>query len=299
MWFWSSLGASLDEGSVASGFVQETGALREDLCGGVKVGAEQARRWKPDLVYEAALHPPLQEGTVLMPVDPVTRQRCVRQTTQGKRCKFWSTRGSRLCRMHKEEIQIEAVAGQGQRSTMSKQVQRSATKFVLDLQARDALAKLGKEERVTDPKQVLMDTVRSAWRQRQVWEAMLQSVPADDWSSLGDIPIPGRPATSKGARIEIIQKFLGEATKTASRASKLAIDAGIEERLVRIAEEQSILIADTVRAGLIAGIGSLRLSPQAEAAALEAAVGSAATHLRALAAGDGEIIEGIAVRVLD
>lgn len=233
-----------------------------------------------------------------MAVDTVTRQRCVRQTTQGKRCKFWSTRGSRLCRMHKEEIQIEAVAGQGQRSSMSKQVQRNATKFVLNLQAREALKKLGIEERVTDPKQVLMDTVRSAWRQRQVWEAMLNSVPEEDWSSLGDIPIPGRPATARGARIEIIQKFLGEATKNASRASKLAIDAGIEERLVRLAEEQAALIADTVRAGLIAGIGSLHLSPAAEALALQAAVGSAATHLRTLAAGDEKIIEGIAVEVL-
>jgi hypothetical protein len=106
--------------------------------------------------------------------------------------------------------------------------------------------------------------------------------------------------SAKGARIETIQRFLTEATKTAARTSKLAIDAGIEERLVRLAEEQSALIADTVRAGLIAGIGSLRLSPAAEAAAIAAAVGQAATHLRALAAGQGtEVYEGIAVKVDD
>jgi hypothetical protein len=115
---------------------------------------------------------------------------------------------------------------------------------------------------------------------------------------VGKVPIPGQLDSARGARIETIQRFLTEATKTAARTSKLAIDAGIEERLVRLAEEQSALIADTVRAGVIAGIGTLRLSPQAEAAAIEAALGQAATHLRALAAGQsGQIIEGIAVEL--
>lgn len=176
----------------------------------------------------------------------------------------------------------------------------SASKFVLNQQATAALKELGKPLGHSDPKITLLDVVRSAWQQAQVWEAMLASVPTEDWEHVGKVPVPGSLPSAKGARIETIQRFLTEATKTAARTSKLAIDAGIEERLVRLAEEQSALIADTVRAGLIAGIASLGLSSVAEALALQAAVGQAATHLRALAAGQSdEIIEGIAVQVLE
>jgi len=176
--------------------------------------------------------------------------------------------------------------------------------FVVTEQARDALRRLGlptesdpSSPHRFDPKQVLLDTVHSAWRQRQIWEEMLHAIPPEDWSQVGIPPIPGVERTSKGARIEVISKYLGEATKVAARTSKLAIDAGIEERLVKLAEEQSALIADTVRAGVIAAIGSLHLSPLAEAAAISTALGSAANHLRALAAGGNSIIEGIGQRL--
>lgn len=199
--------------------------------------------------------------------------------------------------MHREGTMVEATMAGVARAPLGRAAKASASRFVLNEQSRDALRRLGQPDNVTDPKQALMDTVRSAWRQRQVWEAMLNAIPEEDWSHVGEVPIPGVPYTAIGARIEIIQKNLGEATKTAARSSKLAIDAGIEERLVRLAEEQAALIADTVRAGLIAGIGALHLSPAAEQAAIEMAVGQAATHLRALAAGDGMIFEGIAEEV--
>jgi hypothetical protein len=176
---------------------------------------------------------------------------------------------------------------------------QNLSSFVLKAQATQALERLGVDPGRADPKVILLDAVRSSWQQAQVWEGMLASIPPEDWMYVGKVPIPGNNESAKGARIETVQRFLTEATKVAARTSKMAIDAGIEERLVRLAEEQSALIADTVRAGLIAGIGSLHLSPQAEAAAIAAAVGQAATHLRALAAGvGGEVYEGVAVRVL-
>lgn len=182
----------------------------------------------------------------------------------------------------------------------------SLTAFVVSEQSKEALRKLGVPEALEhfDPKQTLLDTVQSAWRQRQIWEAMLNNIPEVDWGFLGMPPIPGIAESSRGARIEVIQKFLSEATKVAARASKLAIDAGIEDRLVRLAEEQSALIADTVRAALVAAIGSLAqaklITPEAEAQALQVAVGSAANHLRALAAtGDQPPIEGVATRIAE
>lgn len=178
---------------------------------------------------------------------------------------------------------------------------KAATTFVINQQARDALRRLGKNpDPALDPKRVLLDNVESAWRQRQVWEQMLMAIPEEDWSSLGQTPIPGVPGTSKGARIEVIQKFLLEATKVSTRTSKLALDAGIEDRLVRLAEEQSALIADTVRSGILAGIAALFrlgiISEADQAAANEAAIGSAANHLRQLASGEGQNEQGVTRR---
>lgn len=180
--------------------------------------------------------------------------------------------------------------------------------FALNERARLALSKIGLEPNAGfDPKTALLATVESAWRQARVWEAMLTQIPDEDWQYVGTVPIPGLIGTAKGARIELIQRNLAEATKTSAKVSKMAIDAGIEERLVRLAEEQSALIADTVRAGIVAAIASLRLTPKNEALALEAALQSAASRLRVLASGDlseespsaeDQVFEGVAVEVL-
>lgn len=168
---------------------------------------------------------------------------------------------------------------------------RALGNFVINEQARAALAKLGNPnaKTATDPRQTLLDTVASAWRQQQVWEQMLALVPEEDWAFVGMTPVPGSQNSAKGARIEAIQKYLGEATKSAARISKLAIDAGIEERLVRLAEEQSAMIADTVKAGILAAMAALvrelRLSVPVQDRIYAEAIGAAATHLRLLEAG--------------
>jgi hypothetical protein len=233
----------------------------------------------------------------------VDRQRCIKLTKGGRRCTRWATQLSKLCVGHLHEVrggplEPEVLARKNTVRAVTFAQRTAVSSFVISEQAKNALSRLGIDPGRTDPKVLLLDTVRSAWQQAQVWEAMLASVPPEDWAHVGKVPIPGVLESAKGARIETMQRFLTEATKTAARTSKLAIDAGIEERLVRLAEEQSALIADTVRAGLIAGIGTLHLSPAAESAAIAAAVGQAATHLRALAAGQsGEVYEGIAVAV--
>lgn len=251
--------------------------------------------------------------------DPsLPKRQCIKMSVRsGQRCKRRPTVGSELCRYHLAEargvqpvnrakagvaskVAAEARAGARQPSNVN------ATSLVISNQARAALAKLGQplpEGSKMDPKLVLLDALRASAQQVSVWESMLASVPPEDWEHVGKLPIPGSLSSSKGARIEVIQKYLAEATKNTARIAKLAIDAGIEERLVRLAEEQSALIADTVKAAVIAAIGSMRLSPAAETAAINAALGAAATHLRVLAAGagavsgQGEIIDGIAKEV--
>lgn len=239
----------------------------------------------------------------------------------GKRCRRYVTQGrTKLCRIHfqqarreanaqgfansKEHLkpfvpfdpsEADAVKGGLVSSVKGQAAKVSATAFVVNEQARTALGQLGLEpSRGFDPKTALLATVESAYRQKQVWEAMLAAVPEADFAQVGVTPIPGDPLSSKGARIEIMQRHLSEATKTAAKISKMAIDAGIEERLVRLAEEQSALIADTVRAAVVAAIGSLRLSSLAEKAAIEVALGAAGAHLRVLAAGGQDVVDGVA-----
>lgn len=249
---------------------------------------------------------PLADGTI------PPRKHCKALNRFGKPCKRWATSGSGLCRFHLnvESVQtpdpapsdvvragistgvVKKARAAGEKAAPKSNYWQSRTDQVVTRQAKDALTRLRiplpPGERV-DPKMVLLDSVNSSWRQRQVWEAMLAAIPDEDWAHVGEVPIAGIPSSTIGARIETIQKHLTEATKIASRISKLAIDAGIEERLVRIAEEQSALIADTVRAGLIAGVAALAkeglISPAAEKAAIEAALGAAGSHLRQLAAG--------------
>jgi hypothetical protein len=247
----------------------------------------------------------------------------------GQRCKKRPARGSRLCSFHLREAQgklnqhpngqIGAVAGQikaeaqakgaeleeDYESTLAKkrgQRKGSATDLVVSDQARSALARLGvplsAHEKI-DPKAALLDTLRAAIRQREVWEYMLASIPPEDWQYVGQVPIPGSMSTAKGARIEQIQKNLANATAQQGKVAKMALDAGIDERLVRLAEEQSALIADTIKVSLIAALRSLALPN--EAAMIEMALAAAATQLRTLAeaslgpnAGQGEIYDGIA-----
>lgn len=255
------------------------------------------------------------------------KPRCIRITkTTGKRCRRDAIGRTKLCKSHKALAEAEAatkaaeaangesdgfedgeeqgtgpanpanptpegIARGGAMTKTKKEAARNLGKFVINEQARTALTKLGRHDAATatDPRQTLLDMVASAWRQQQVWEQMLAAVPDDDWQFVGVTPVPGSQLSAKGARIEAIQKYLGDATKAAARISKLAIDAGIEERLVRLAEEQSAMLADTVKAGILAAmailIRELRIKPAVAERVLAEALGSAAHHLQLLAAG--------------
>lgn len=249
------------------------------------------------------------------------RTRCIRiAPTTKTRCKYYSYNPrSRLCKTHEDEAliasglkprhekdpaKVAAKVAEAQVTKIVKSTARNVSNFVITQQARDALATLGSPYATRmdrDPKRILLDAVRSAHDQRLVWEAMLASIPEEDWAMIGTPGLPGSIDLSKGVRIEKISQFLQEATKSAARISKLALDAGIEERLVHLAEEQSALIADTVRAGVLAAIDALlkqgTLTPAGAELAKSQALGAAATHLRQLAAGGKEIIEGVATEM--
>lgn len=98
---------------------------------------------------------------------------------------------------------------------------------------------------------MLLSAVRTAHRQKQVLEAVVSALPVEDFEQLGyQTGVLG--GTNAGARIEIAHRMLAEATKNAARASKLAIDAGLEERLVHLAENQATLMVAALRAAVAA-----------------------------------------------
>jgi hypothetical protein len=204
-------------------------------------------------------------------IDPVTgrkapRAYCTYLKANGKHCmRFRSSGATKLCRFH-----IEVASGQANAASASRKAAnrnpaiakagtrgggpiprvvdltkasmtthlvnkaKSATAYVIDYQARQALEKLRNPaalDQTVDPRMVLLDSVNSAWRQRQVWEAMLASVPDEDYAHIGEIPLPGgfgghgdhfelANPSARGARIEAIQKMLSEATKIAARTHR-------------------------------------------------------------------------------
>lgn len=266
------------------------------------------------------------------PIDPTTDYLCSAINSLNKRpCKRKATtRRNGFCRLH---LQIAAQKAAGtydptlgtgghqpdpsrtdqisggitkalrreaaQAAATGKLTPTQANNVYVTERAKQALDKLGQSTDLNslDPKLVLLDMVHTAHQQVMLWKAMLMGTPDADWALVGTPPIPGVPSTAGGARIEAIQKHLDAAIKNAAKISATAISAGLSERMVRLAEEQSALIADTVRASVIAAIGSLRLSPAAEQSAIDAALGAAANHLRSLSVGANTVVDGVAVAI--
>lgn len=127
-----------------------------------------------------------------------------------------------------------------------------------------------------DPREVLLDTVTRAHQMVAVLDAMVREFTSEDMELLGyegdiEVVAVGRVATaiptSKGLRASHIKAVLdlhGKWIAEAARISKATVSAGVEDRLVRLAEQQSRVIADVIRATL----ETLPISAEVRASAL-------------------------------
>lgn len=238
-----------------------------------------------DMVYPAPVRritkrPPAKKRTYFQRTTrlPGTPRYCTHKKRDGSPCKRSPVEGTTICRAH------GAGASHIQKARTAKlelaTVRRALDLLDLPLQPNES------------PQEILLQSVASAHRQRAFLEQLLMSVKMEDLERLGEVPFPGQRIVP-GARAEVIMRLLGEATKNAARTSKLALDAGLEERLVNLAEKQALAMVRVVQGTVEKLAIELKLTPSQKARALA----NAADELRLLAAGDGEIVEGHSVEV--
>jgi len=122
------------------------------------------------------------------------------------------------------------------------------------------LQKLGEKvepwERI-DPREALLDVVQQAYTLKSALEFLIKDLSESDIKGVGatmtidtedgQIVVPH----SGGAKSVVRMKLYNEALDRCAKVSKMALDVGIEERLVRLAEKQSEVIAMVIRKAVI------------------------------------------------
>lgn len=106
-----------------------------------------------------------------------------------------------------------------------------------------------------DPRDALLETVSICAQMRDGILELIKALEPEDYERIGELQSPGMasifPDASRGARAEILLNMLAEWTMNTAKAAKLALDAGVEERLVKLAEQQNKIIVEAVIGGLI------------------------------------------------
>lgn len=190
-----------------------------------------------------------------------------KKTTTGKPCTKAPMRNDVVCKQHGGGTAVAA-----RRQEVNSQITQTVK----------ALKQLGVDPVQRDPREILLEQVYSSAAMADALAGMVRDleqkhlegigaldyVPTDD----GVVPVPDRDGSIAEARMTLYAQWVDRA----ARVAKMALDAGIEERLVRLAEGQAQLIVQTLRNVL----AQLDLSPEQ----LEKAQQLAASEFRLLAA---------------
>ena len=164
-----------------------------------------------------------------------------------------------MCRVHGGSTkQVKAAA---RRRLQRQQLEGDLGKLLGDLESDAGEA---------HPVEALLDALRRTWAMTNVLGSMV--------GGLGTDALYG-PDHLGDARPHVLTEMYAQWLDRAARASKLALDAGVDERRVRIAEDQARVIVDTFRA--VFADAELGLTPEQR----KAAATVAARHLRAIEGG--------------
>lgn len=196
--------------------------------------------------------------------------RCTAHRRNGEPCGSWAVKGANVCRMHGGSIpRVKAAA---------------ARRLEEEKARRIALKVTGPVE--VDPSDALIELVHSAAGEVAYWRVEVDRIQAEHpqqmTMSLARVEKGQRDRSEVDmkhleAGVPVAYRMWVDARERLARYAATALKAGIEERRVRIAEEQGQQIAALIRAIL----ADRELALTAEQAAAAPAV--AARHLRLLA----------------
>ena len=190
-----------------------------------------------------------------------------KKTTTGKQCTKAPIKGDVVCKTHGGGTAVAA--------------RRQAAETQVQLTVK-ALHELGVKVVQRDPREILLEQVYSSAAMADALAGMVRDLEAKHLEGIGaldyiqtddgTVPVPDRDGSIAEARMTLYAQWVDRA----ARVAKMALDAGIEERLVRLAEGQAALIVQTLRNVL----AQLDLTPEQ----LEQAQRLAASEFRLLAA---------------
>lgn len=172
-----------------------------------------------------------------MEPDHPEKPKCTGRRTNGQRCTKWPMKGQLVCRNH---------------GGASPQAKAAAERRVEIAKAATAVATFGLPREI-DPRDALLEEVyRSAgavdWLRQQV-----QALEADAviWGKAEEVEkqageFPGVDTTHKAA-VHVWVELYARERKHLVDVAKVAIAAGIEERKVRLAEQQGALLAGVIK----------------------------------------------------
>ena len=196
-------------------------------------------------------------------MDP--KPKCSRRRTNGEPCTKWPMKGQKVCATH---------------GGSSPQAKAAAERRIQAAQAEAAVVTFGLPREI-DPRDALLEEVyRTAgavdWLHQQI-----RALAPDDviWGKAEEVnkqggEFPGLDVTHKAA-VNIWVDLWQRERKHLMDVCKVAIAAGIEERKVRLAEQQGALLAGVIKSIL----GDLNLTPEQAAKVPEVVP----RHLRSVA----------------
>lgn len=193
------------------------------------------------------------------------KPKCTGRRSNGQACSKWPMNGQAVCRNH---------------GGASPQAKAAAERRLEEIKALGAVATFGLPREV-DPRDALLEEVYRAagavdWLAGKVRELEAEQV---IWGKAEEVEkqageFPGIDTTHKAA-VHVWVELYARERKHLVDVAKAAIQAGVEERRVRLAEQQGALLAGVIKSIL----GDLDLTPEQSARVPEVVP----RHLRAVA----------------
>lgn len=178
--------------------------------------------------------------------NPAGKKKCKAKGRNGP-CNAWAIKGGDVCKMH---------------GGMAPHVKRKAQERLEEAQANITLAKAMKQfslEGAANPGQVLLQELTHAWRTASWLRAKVAELPEHE--AAGVMKTSEKYDEETGAwvhtyvaGVNVWVRLYAEWSERAAKMAKMALDAGIAERQIKIMEQQASMFA-TALYGVLKELG--------------------------------------------